>query len=353
MLKKSQVVQAILITLGCSAALFSGCESDDVISGTRYSGPAAVFHSEERFLEEETGSCLEAPLPWDAQLQLPDCQLEVEYYRKSNNTNYVPFPCPALANGTWSDSWQSRMQSKIANETISYDVAHCLIEPTAAPLKCNVESDSDATDSEDTSGDWHYCENDVSSDEASGEASGECLYNAVVSPSLAQEINDHPQVLNGAKLSCSKASPPPPSNGATGIAIGDACAGKTYMPEAGILLKQPAKAHDILYWLEAQAPQCSQGLCLSTVRRVPEAGHNADVVAACEADDATIEECARLGWVEETSACTCRCEDADGNRAEDDDSLCACPDDMQCQIVELKPSAFPEELRGGYCVAAW
>ena len=340
MMKTNLVMQTILIALGITAALLSGCENEEAISGTSYSGPATVFHSEELYLDEEAGSCLTVPLPWDAQMQRPNCQLGVEYYREKEGTNFVPFPCPTLSNGTWSDSWQSSVSSKIGTETRHFDVANCRLSPTALPLNCDDSSQTELTDMQENGSGWYYCENDSASDR--------CIYDTVVSAPLAQEISAHPNSRGTIKLSCSESTRPSAANGVTGLEIGDDCARQAYLSDAGNILRGTKRGRDMLYWLEVQAPQCSQGLCLSTVKRNPDA--TGDAVAAC-GDDGTIEECAQAGVILETSECTCRCEDVNGNRAEEDDSLCTCPDNMECVKIADPSSGFPVELQGGYCKA--
>ena len=353
MLKSNLVMQAIFIALGFAAVLFSSCESDDVISGTSYSGPAAVFHSETRYLDTDSSSCLKAPLPWDTQRQRPDCQLEVKYYREKTGTNTVPFPCPALKSGTWSGSWQSSVTSIIGAERTQYDVAHCLMSPTASPLECgdtgdaqSTDTDSPGDDTEEIGNEWYYCENDADSEAASNT----CLYNVGVSPSLIAEVTEHPKQKGGLELSCSQTGSSPTPNGVTGLAIGDACATQKYISEAGSLLSPSVNADNILFWLEAQAPQCSQGLCLSSVRRTP-GKEPFNIIEECIGDDSTVASCAAASYIYETSECTCRCADADGNRAEEDDSLCTCPDNMFCQNVAEMYSSYPTELLGGYCMA--
>ena len=158
-------------------------------------------------------------------------------------------------------------------------------------------------------------------------------------------------IITNIKLLCSESTPSPAANTVSGLAIGDTCAHQPHMFEA---LRTGHLQHSIteygLFWLEASAPQCRQGLCLSMAQHTPELSID-EAICGVGDDHNTIADCVKSGSLSETSACTCRCEDERGNRAEANSSLCTCPDNMECVSLSQEYSDYPPELQGGYCVS--
>lgn len=111
--------------------------------------------------------------------------------------------------------------------------------------------------------------------------------------------------------------------------------------------------------IETGSVQCATNICLTQTKVNKDSPSSK--VSACK-DNPSTKNC----WVTDEdneeppllkfSFCTCRCEDAEGNRFEDNpdkfDDLCECPPSSICQKVLDPIEGVAEKLFGGYCVPA-